>query len=185
MGRLKYRVLLDSKYEEEIFRDIAIPESFTFEKFYESILEAFKLKGEVMASFYISNDDWDKGQEICLMDMGMEDQSSSNGPLMMSKTTLQSIHQLKHQRFILVYDFMKMWIFLIEFIERDYSDANLSEVIFSVGNSPVEDEKGIDSDFVFESEKSFTDSQDEDFDLEEFEDGYSDEDFNDFNEEYY
>ncbi len=185
MGRLKYRVLLDTKSDEEIFRDILIPQSSTFENFYETIIESFHLKGDVMASFYISNFDWDKGREISLLDMNMGDGNESDSPLMMSQTTVQSMNADDFTRFILVYDFMKMWIFLIELIGVDNSNNDKTEIVFSIGKSPKEDETGIDNDFIFESENSEFEKLDDNLNLDEFEDGYSSDDLNDLNEEFY
>jgi hypothetical protein len=36
-------------------------------------MSAFEFKGDQMASFYVSNDEWDKGHEINLMDMSYDD----------------------------------------------------------------------------------------------------------------
>ena len=63
MPGLKFRVLLDSEKKEEIFRDILISDTDNFESLYHAILKSFNFKGDQMASFYVSNDDWDKGQK--------------------------------------------------------------------------------------------------------------------------
>ena len=57
MAGLKFRVLLDSDRNEEVFRDILINDSDNFESFYTAIINAFRFQGEEMASFYVSNDD--------------------------------------------------------------------------------------------------------------------------------
>ena len=69
MAGLKFRVLLDSKDQEKVFRDILISDTDNFESFYKAIISAFRFEGDQMASFYISNDEWDKGHEISLMDL--------------------------------------------------------------------------------------------------------------------
>ena len=56
MPGLKFRVLLDSDKNEEVFRDIVIANDAHFETFYHAIMEAFNFKGDQMASFYVSND---------------------------------------------------------------------------------------------------------------------------------
>ena len=75
MGALKFRVLLDTEQESEIFRDIIIDEDDNFESLYNAIISSFRFQGDQMASFYISNDNWDKGHEISLMDMNYGDES--------------------------------------------------------------------------------------------------------------
>ena len=42
MAGLKFRVLLDSKDAEEVFRDIIISDGADFESFYRSILNAYE-----------------------------------------------------------------------------------------------------------------------------------------------
>ncbi len=69
MKEYKFRVLIDTLEEENAFRDIVIDSSFTFDKLHEGINNAFDFNGDQVASFYLSNEDWDKGQEIGLMDM--------------------------------------------------------------------------------------------------------------------
>ena len=61
------RVLLDSS--QDVFRDIEIEEKSTFLDLHNAIIESFKFSGMEMASFYKSNEYWDKGEEIALIDM--------------------------------------------------------------------------------------------------------------------
>ena len=73
MAGLKFRVLLDSKDKAEVFRDILIRDNDNFESFYQAILNSYHFENNQMASFYMSNDQWDKGHEINLMDMSYGD----------------------------------------------------------------------------------------------------------------
>ena len=47
MGALKFRVLLDSEKDQEIFRDIIINEEDNFESFYRAILNSFNFEGKI------------------------------------------------------------------------------------------------------------------------------------------
>ena len=40
---------------------------------FKSIIEAFEFRGDQMASFYVSNENWDKGEEISLLDLSEEE----------------------------------------------------------------------------------------------------------------
>ena len=76
MPGLKFRILLDSHKNEEVFHDILVSEDENFESLFKSIIEAFEFRGDQMASFYVSNENWDKGEEISLIDLSEGEESS-------------------------------------------------------------------------------------------------------------
>ena len=78
MAGLKFRVLLDTNDKNEIFRDIFVADSTDFETFYRSILDSYQFSDDQMASFYMSNDNWDKGHEISIFDMGFGEDPRPN-----------------------------------------------------------------------------------------------------------
>lgn len=177
MGALKFRVLLDSEKDREIFRDILINENDNFETLYRTILSAFRFEGKEMGSFYMSNDDWDKGHEIGLMDMRYSDEDEGL-PSVMKDAVLKDFMEAPDQKIILVYDFLRMWIFLIELLERTEDAPAKPEVAMSVGIAPPEDSKIIQEDEAF-----FGDEEDELFgDEDDFENGYDDEDLSNYDE---
>ncbi len=94
MAGLKFRVLLDSKEQEQVFRDILISDQDNFESFYKAILKAYDFKGDQMGSFYMSNDNWDKGHEISLMDMTYEDDAIDTLPTVMNKAIIKDFFHL-------------------------------------------------------------------------------------------
>lgn len=142
MGSYKFRVLLDNPNNEEIFRDISISTDQTFSDFYNVIIDSFFFRGDQLASFYVSNSSWDKGREISLMDMGTSDGPDS--PLTMSETRLESMVISEDQKFILVYDFLKMWCFLIELIDINQENTEKATIDLSIGISPEEDSRKVD-----------------------------------------
>lgn len=174
MPGLKFRILFDSLTEEEVFRDILIDEATDFETFYKSILEAFSFSNDQMASFFVSDHDWTKGKEIALMDLS----DDTDDPVeMMSSAVLRHFIESPRQRFILVYDFFNMWIFLIELQDIVSETPEEPKLIFSVGHIPDElKEKGNQSieNMTFETDvKKGMD----DFDLGDFDDDFSEEGF--------
>ncbi len=180
MSAFKFRVLLDSEKDQEIFRDIIIDENENFETFYRTILASFNFEGQEMGSFYMSNDEWDKGYEIGLMDMSFSDEEEDL-PGVMSQCTLKNFMEAPDQKIILVYDFLRMWIFLIEL--QGTSDKNVSgkpEVAMTVGIAPPEDSRLIQED-LFGSEDYDEDEPHGEFD-EDYEDGYNDEDLGGYEE---
>ncbi len=178
MSTLKFRVLLDSEKDVEIFRDIEIDENSNFEVFYRSILAAFNFEGQEIGSFFMSNDSWDKGHEISLMDMRYSD-DDPDMPSVMNEAILKDYVETEDQKIILVYDFLRMWIFLIELIERSEKSIDKPLVAMAVGTAPPEDSKLVQDD-LFSGEEG----EDEEFDEfgEDFEDGYDQEDFSGYEE---
>ena len=52
----RFRVILDHKNKEDIFRDVEIRKTDTFEDLHNVITQSFGFDGSEMASFYLSND---------------------------------------------------------------------------------------------------------------------------------
>jgi len=171
MAGLKFRVLLDSQDKTEVFRDILIADSDNLENFYRAIVDAYHFSQEQMASFYVSNDEWVKGPEIALFDMSFGE-SDQEVPRVMSTTTIGELIESKDQKLILVHDFMRMWIFLIELIGYEEATPERPSVKLSVGNAPAEESKESDG-LQFETDSTELDFNEEDeFGFDDFEDQY-------------
>ena len=128
----RFRVILDT--EEDVFRDLEIEKTATAEEFHNIITQAFGFDGSEMASFYVSNDQWDQGEEISLFDM-----SDGNSPVrLMNETRLEDITHEKQTRLIYVYDFLSMWTFMVELAEvAEYEPGReYPNVMFSHGELP-------------------------------------------------
>lgn len=111
MAILKFRVYYEE--DDSVYRDIAIRHKQTFHDFHEALLKAFEFDNKHAATFYRSNDRWQRGREISLETY---DKPYKAPPLMMKETTIGSEIMDTNQRFIYVYDFAKNWTFLIELI---------------------------------------------------------------------
>jgi hypothetical protein len=183
MAGLKFRVLLDSKDQEKVFRDILISDSENFETFYKTIISAFRFQGDQMASFYISNDDWDKGHEISLMDLSYDDDSIDAIPSVMRNAILKDFIEEPDQKIILVYDFLRMWIFLAELVGYEQETPSEPTVLMAMGMAPPEDSRitELEDDSVIEEMYGDEDEDDEDdLGFDDYEDGLSDDDMSNF-----
>jgi hypothetical protein len=65
----RFRVILDNDTEEDVFRDLEIRETDNLEDLHNIITQSFGFDGTEMASFYISNEAWEQGEEISLFDL--------------------------------------------------------------------------------------------------------------------
>lgn len=111
MAILKFRAYFEE--DDSIYRDIAIRHTQTFYDLHGAILKAFEFDQKHSATFYRSNDNWQRGREISLEKY--EKQYKAD-PLLMKETTIGSEIRDPNQKFIYVYDFGKNWTFLVELI---------------------------------------------------------------------
>jgi len=140
MSIYKLRVLLDT--EKDVFRDIEIKSTQNFDDFHEIIVAAFGFDNSQMASFYLSNDDWEKGQEIALFDMQIDDKEQQK-ILIMADTVINSQVNGIGTHLLYSYDFLNMRNFFIELIEvkvKEDHNAFYPRVAYSQGEVPVQKE---------------------------------------------
>lgn len=111
MAILKFRVYLEE--DESVYRDVVIRHTQSFQDLHETILKAYEFDNKHKATFYRSNDHWQRGREISLEKYDKEYKAP---PLIMGETTVGSEIRDPNQRFIYQYDFNKNWGFLVELI---------------------------------------------------------------------
>jgi hypothetical protein len=158
----RFRVVLDNDTEEDIFRDLEIRETDTLEDLHNIITQSFGFDGLEMASFYISNDTWEQGEEISMFDVS----EGANAVRLMNETVINDVTHEMATKLIYVYDFLSMWTFYVELAEivDEAEGTDYPNLMFVHGQIP--DEAPIKN---FESEDL------DEFD--EFDDGY---DINDY-----
>ena len=111
MAILKFRVYFED--DDSIYRDVAIRHTQTFFELHEAILRAYEFDNKHKATFFRSNDHWQRGREISL-DVYERDYKAP--PLLMKDTSVGSEIKNPGQKFIYNYDFNKNWSFLVELI---------------------------------------------------------------------
>ena len=111
MAILKFRIYLEE--DDSVYRDVVIRHTQSFYELHEVILKAFEFDSKHQATFYRSNDNWQRGREISLEKY---DKPYKAPPLLMKETTIGSEIKDPNQKFIYVYDFTKNWTFQVELI---------------------------------------------------------------------
>lgn len=111
MAILRFRVYFEE--DDSIYRDIAIRHTQTFFDLHLTTLKAFEFDNKHAATFYRSNDNWQRGREISLQ---VYDKTYKAAPLLMKDTTIGSEIRDPNQKFVYVYDFQKSWSFLVALI---------------------------------------------------------------------
>ena len=111
MAILKFRAYYEE--DDSVYRDVVIRHTQTFLDLHYAILKAYEFDNKHKATFFRSNDNWQRGREISL---DRYDKEYRAEPLLMEQTTIGSEIRDTNQKFIYVYDFEKNWTFLIELI---------------------------------------------------------------------
>lgn len=164
----KFRITLDIL--DDVFRDIAIRQTDTFEDLHFAILQAFGFEGEEIASFYKADHKWNQGEEIALEDMS----DGRSSLMMMNETVLEDVLSDKQTKLIYVYDFLNMWTFYVELadISEPESTINYPNLLFAQGHLPENPpEKKFEADMFDQFSDEFSDElQNDGLDLDDFED---------------
>ena len=111
MAVLKFRAYYEE--DDSVYRDIVIKHTQNFADLHGAILKAFEFDSKHKATFYRSNDTWQRGREITLEKY---DKAYLAEPLLMVETPIGSEIKNPNQKFVYTYDFVKGWSFLIELI---------------------------------------------------------------------
>ncbi|MBN8834968.1 MAG: hypothetical protein ABS68_10760 [Niastella sp. SCN 39-18] len=111
MAILKFRIYWEE--DESVYRDIAIKHLQNFYDLHLEILKSFEFDNKHKATFFRSNDNWQRGREISVEKY---DKPYKVDPLIMAETTIGSQIADPNQKFIYEYDFNKNWHFMVELI---------------------------------------------------------------------
>jgi hypothetical protein len=111
MAILKFRVYFEE--DDSVYRDIAIRHTQHFSDLHQTILKSFEFDSMHKATFFRSNDKWQRGREISLQKYEKEYKAD---PLLMTETPIGTEIRDPNQKFVYVYDFVRNWTFLVELI---------------------------------------------------------------------
>ncbi len=114
MAILRFRIYWEE--DESTYRDVAIKHTQTFFDLHLAILKSFEFDNKHKATFYRSNDHWQRGREISLEKYDKEYKAE---PLIMADISIGSEIKDPNQKFIYEYDFNKNWHFMVELITVD------------------------------------------------------------------
>ena len=141
MAIYRFRVFLED--DEDVYRDIDIKASQSFEDLHLVIQDAFKFDKKHAASFFVSDDYWRKGQEITLRkeDLPLDEEEVRLGvdpKKLMKEARIAHFIEQPHQRFIYVFDVEAQWTFGIEMLKiaEESSKTNYPSVVRTNGNAP-------------------------------------------------
>jgi hypothetical protein len=170
MALYRFRVTFEDY--DDVTRDIDVKSNQTFEDLHRAIHQSTGYNPEYPSSFYISNDQWMKGEEITFMPN--QKRIDRKIPLM-DKIKLSSYIDDPHQKFYYTFNFDRPFDFHVELMKiilDETPGTTYPAVVRSVGEAPkqfgnVFNPAAIaaapDEDFDFLNEMSYSPEDAEDF----------------------
>jgi len=152
---IKLSIILD--HQSDVFREVKISSSSTLEELHHLIVQIFELQKDEMAAFYLTNEDWEQSEEIPLIAM---DANSME----MNKLSINEIFS-NHDKLLYVNDFLIMWRFMIEAVEKDENNTiDSPEVFLSFGKMPEDapQVQFVSEEDPYNLDDEFFDEEDED-----------------------
>jgi hypothetical protein len=167
----RFRVILDNDTDEDVFRDLEIRESDSLEDLHNAITQSFGFDGTEMASFYVSDEQWNQGEEISLFDL-----SENGSAKLMHNTKIKDVVFEMQPKLIYVYDFFNLWTFYVELAEivDEIDGLTYPNLMFSKGQIPDEAPEKI---FEADDEDDFNEFED-DLDIDDYDSLDFDENWN-------
>lgn len=168
-----YRFLILSDEADDFAREISIDPEASFFDLHNVILDSVNYSKDQITSFFICSEDWEKEQEITLMEM---DSGSEYDNLTMKDTKIEDLASEEGQKILYIFDYIADRAFFIELKEIVLSKS-LEKPFCSLsrGEAPPQ----IMSEEIFTTQASSTNIDesffgDEGFNLDELdEEGYS------------
>jgi len=134
MALYRFRVTFEDY--DDVTREIDVKSNQTFEDLHRAIHQSTGYSPEYSSSFYISNDQWMKGEEITYLP---NQRRIDRGVALMEKIKLSNRIDDPHQKFYYTFNFDRPFDFHVELMKIILEDApgvTYPAVIKSVGEAP-------------------------------------------------
>jgi hypothetical protein len=130
-----YRFKISFEDYDDVIREVDIKSTHTFEDLHKAIHFSTGYLSNYPSSFYISNDQWIKGQEITYMP---NQRRIDRGVPLMEKSRLSSFIDDPHQKFYYTFNFDRPFDFHVELIKilNESPGVTYPFVAKSVGEAP-------------------------------------------------
>lgn len=161
-----YRFRISFEDYDDITREIDIKSNQTFEDLHRAIHRSTGYNADKSSSFYVSTDNWIKGEEIAIHP---SQRKIDNGVVLMEKSKLSTFIEDPHQKFYYIYNFERPYDFHVELVKIILdSDPKIEYpyLVKSIGEAPkIIDKNNVaqiatgtapaESDFDFLNEMDF------------------------------
>lgn len=173
-----YKFTILSDEVDNFVRVITIDSEAKFIDLHNAILDSVNFEKNQMTTFFICSDNWEKGQEVTLVEM---ESSSEYDNLVMDQTSLEELLSDENQKLLYVFDMMSDRVFFIELTEIiPMQNQDKPACVLSEGEPPVQimAEENLTAITKVNVDENFY--GDEDFELDELDDeGFGEMNFDD------
>src|ERR1700749_3471881 len=131
-----YRFRITFEDYDDVIREIDVKSNQTFEDLHRAIHQSTGYNCEFSSSFYISNDQWIKGEEITYLP---NQRRIDRGVALMEKVKLSSRIDDPHQKFYYTFNFDRPFDFHVELMKiilEETPGVTYPAIIKSVGDAP-------------------------------------------------
>lgn len=152
-----YRFKISFEDFDEVTREIDIKTNQTFEDLHRAIHRSTGYNPDKPSSFYVSTDNWIKGDEIALLP---NDRKINNGVALMENSKLSSFIEDPHQKFYYIYNFERPFDFHVELIKiilENDPKIDYPHLFKSIGDAPKIIDNNNTGSFAISSAASSTD----------------------------
>lgn len=151
-----YRFKISFEDFDDIVREIDIKTNQTFEDLHKAIHKSTGYDAQKPSSFYVSTDNWIKGDEIALLP---NQRKIDNGVTLMENAKLSNFIEDPHQKFYYIYNFERPFDFHVELIKIILeNDPNIEYpfLVKRIGEAPKIFDKNSMGNFAVSSNSSAT-----------------------------
>ncbi len=127
---MKYTIRIYLESKDNVTREIEISGENNLLDLHKIITQSCSLNNKELASFYLTNDEFDLLKEIPLIPLEENTKES------MEQILIKELLINKDDRLIYIYDYMKMWRFLVELNEVSLLQITTPKCIFISGEMP-------------------------------------------------
>lgn len=173
-----YKFTILSDEVDNFVRVIKIDSESKFIDLHNAILESVSYEKNLMTTFFICSDNWEKGQEVTLVEM---ESSSEYDNLIMENTSLEELLVDENQKLLYVFDMMSDRVFFIELTEI-IPRKNLDKAICISSDGDAPNQISVDEGLSVAPKASMDENfyGDEDYELDELdEEGFGELNFDD------
>lgn len=130
-----YRFKVTFEDYDDISREIDVKSNQTFEELHLAIHHATGYNPDYSSSFYISNDQWTKGEEIAYKP---NERKTNRGVALMENSKLSNFIDDPHQKFYYTFNFDRPFDFHVELMKilNEAPGVTYPSVFKSVGEAP-------------------------------------------------